>query len=141
MSSKPITLDRIIAWLNKTEGRDKFCKAIQYGARILKHNAVVNGDKELALRFDGLFVGMRNARKLFRLFKTINEYQKLVEILTKKGNSFDKALNALNRIFFGLYWYVLLDIGSLTTLESLELSSSSKQIRPHITKRDPHFGS
>lgn len=57
---------------------------------------------------------MRNARKLFRLFKTMNEYQKLVEILVKKGNTFDKALNALNRIFFGLYWYVLFYLGSLT---------------------------
>ena len=45
MTSKPITLDRTIAWLNKTEGRDKFCKAVQYGARILKHKATVEGNK------------------------------------------------------------------------------------------------
>ena len=56
MTSKPVTLDRTIAWLNKTEGRDKFCKAIQYGARMLKHKAVTEGNKESALRFDGLFV-------------------------------------------------------------------------------------
>lgn len=78
MSKKPVTLDRTIAWLNKTEGRDKFCKAIQYAARILKHRATLEGNKESALKFDGLFVGMRNARKLFRLFKSMNEYQKLV---------------------------------------------------------------
>lgn len=52
-----------------------------------------------------MFVGMRNARKLFRLFKSINEYQKLIEILGKKGSTFDKTFNALNRIFFLLYWY------------------------------------
>lgn len=104
MSSKPVTLDRTIAWLNNTDGRDKFCKAIQYGARMLKHKATMESNKEAALKFDGLFVGMRNARKLFRLFKTINEYQKLVEILGKRGNTTDKVLNALNRIFFGLYW-------------------------------------
>lgn len=71
---------------------------------MLKYKATIEGNKESALRFDGLFVGMRNARKLFRLFKTINEYQKLVEILAKKGSTFDKVINALNRIFFGLYW-------------------------------------
>jgi hypothetical protein len=45
MSKKPVTLDRTIAWLNKTEGRDKFCKAIQYAARILKHRATLEGNK------------------------------------------------------------------------------------------------
>ena len=104
MTSKPVTLDRTIAWLNKTEGRDKFCKAIQYGARMLKHKAVTEGNKESALRFDGLFVGMRNARKLFRLFKSMNEYQKLVEIFLKKGSTFDKVFDGLNRFFFLLYW-------------------------------------
>jgi hypothetical protein len=28
---------------------------------------------------------MRDARKLFRLFKSINEYQKLIELLKKGG--------------------------------------------------------
>lgn len=104
MSTKPITLDRTISWLNKTEARDKFCKAIQYASRMLKYKATIEGNKESALKFDGLFVGMRNARKLFRLFKSINEYQKLVEILGKKGSTFDKTFNVLNRIFFLLYW-------------------------------------
>ena len=104
MSGKPITLDRTISWLNKTEGRDKFCKVIQYASRMMKHKAVAEGNKEAALRFDGLFVGMRNARKLFRLFKSINEYQKLVDILGKKGNTLDKVLNILSRVFFLLYW-------------------------------------
>ena len=47
---------------------------------------------------------MRNARKMFRLFKSINEYQKLMEIIVKKGSTFDKTFNALNRVFFLLYW-------------------------------------
>jgi hypothetical protein len=71
---------------------------------VLKHKAITEGNKESALRFDGLFVGMRNARKLFRLFKSINEYQKLLEIFVSKGPTFNKVFEGLNRLFFLLYW-------------------------------------
>lgn len=47
---------------------------------------------------------MKNARKLFRLFKTLNEYQKLMEILNKGELDQIAALNAGSRIAFGLYW-------------------------------------
>lgn len=48
---------------------------------------------------------MRDARKLFRLFKSINEYQKLVEIL-KKGSvdMLELACNVISRLAFLLYW-------------------------------------
>ena len=48
---------------------------------------------------------MRDARKLFRLFKTINEYQKLLDLLGKAHQmGVDEVLGILTRIFFGLYW-------------------------------------
>lgn len=53
------------------EGRDKFCKAIQYACRFLKHEAGINGDKEREKKYDALFGAMRDARKLFRLFKSL----------------------------------------------------------------------
>jgi len=37
------------------EGRDKFCKAIQYACRFLKYHAEQKGDKDMALKFNGLF--------------------------------------------------------------------------------------
>lgn len=48
---------------------------------------------------------MRDARKLFRLFKSINEYQKLVEIL-KKGSAdvVELGCNTVTRLSFLLYW-------------------------------------
>jgi len=33
--SKPLTLNRTVAWFNKTEGRDKICKTLQYGSRLV----------------------------------------------------------------------------------------------------------
>lgn len=48
---------------------------------------------------------MRDARKLFRLFKSINEYQKLLEIL-KKGSAdpLELSCNVITRLGFLFYW-------------------------------------
>jgi hypothetical protein len=53
-----------------------------------------------------LWVGaMRDARKLFRLFKTVNEYKKIEDLLKKNPEmSFANALAVLTRAFFGVYW-------------------------------------
>ncbi len=40
-------------------------------------------------KVDALFCAMRDARKLFRLFKSLKEYGKLLEILSKKGTMKD----------------------------------------------------
>ena len=34
-------------------------------------------NEQLAKQFEGLFTSMRDARKLFRLFKSLMEYQKI----------------------------------------------------------------
>lgn len=48
---------------------------------------------------------MKDARKLFRLFKTVNEVQKIMELVNKPDkDELNKALNILGRVFFGLYW-------------------------------------
>jgi hypothetical protein len=48
---------------------------------------------------------MRDARKLFRLFKSINEAHKILEILNKGGSDeVEVILNILNRLAFLLYW-------------------------------------
>lgn len=36
-------------------------------------------------KVDALFCAMRDARKLFRLFKTLKEYGKLLEVFAKKN--------------------------------------------------------
>jgi len=48
---------------------------------------------------------MKNSRKLFRLFKTVNEVKKIIEILNKSSRDrADQGLSLLTRVFFGLYW-------------------------------------
>lgn len=59
-----------------------------------------------SVNFIYILAGMRDARKLFRLLKSINEYQKLMEILRKRGgDDFDKICQIITRIGFLLYWY------------------------------------
>ena len=47
---------------------------------------------------------MRDARKLFRLFKTINEVKKIQDLL-KAELTTENVLSILVRVFFGIYWF------------------------------------
>ena len=48
---------------------------------------------------------MKDARKLFRLFKSFKEYAKLLEVLAKKNMRVeDLVLNVITRVGFLLYW-------------------------------------
>ena len=48
---------------------------------------------------------MRDARKLFRLFKTLNEYKKIDDIIKKNPQmNVNNILAILTRAFFGVYW-------------------------------------
>ncbi len=48
--------------------------------------------------------GMRDARKLFRLAKSIVEYQKMVQLANQKSPQHKKILNILSRLGFFFYW-------------------------------------
>ncbi|KAL3649520.1 Peroxisomal membrane protein 11D [Castilleja foliolosa] len=59
-----------VLYLNKAEARDKICRAIQYGSKFLSNGepgTAQNVDKSTSL-----------ARKVFRLFKFINDLQALI---------------------------------------------------------------
>jgi hypothetical protein len=47
---------------------------------------------------------MRDARKLFRLFKSVNEAKKIKDLLGQTRDV-DNILNILIRAFFALYWF------------------------------------
>ena len=112
-------MDRTIAYLNQTEGRDKFCKCIQYGFRLLMHIQNGRNNKELAQKFKGLFEGMRDARKLFRLFKSLMEYQKIQQLMKQKQTDHKQVLNILIRLGFLFYW-VFDNIAILTKVKLLK---------------------
>ncbi|KAL6322158.1 hypothetical protein AAG906_005099 [Vitis piasezkii] len=63
-------LGLVILYLNKAEARDKICRAIQYGSKFLSDGqpgTAQNVDKSTSL-----------ARKVFRLFKFVNDLHALI---------------------------------------------------------------
>ena len=51
-----------------------------------------------------LVENMSVARKLFRLFKSFNEYVKIKNILKEETPALDKTLSVLARLGFLFYW-------------------------------------
>ena len=49
------TLNQTIKWLNKTEGRDKILKILQYGSRFLIWFYIQKGDNIQADKYKNLF--------------------------------------------------------------------------------------
>lgn len=71
---------------------------------------------------------MKTARKLFRLFKSLNEYQKIMGIMAKGDLDQIQMLNLASRLAFLLYW--LFD--NLTVLGSVKfLKVDPKQMNKY----------
>ena len=47
---------------------------------------------------------MKDARKLFRLFKSLNEFKKILDIVEKGDKPTDLVLKLITRVGFLLYW-------------------------------------
>ncbi|XP_010278540.1 PREDICTED: peroxisomal membrane protein 11C [Nelumbo nucifera] len=88
----------VVLYLNKAEARDKICRAIQYGSKFLSNGepgTAQNVDKSTSL-----------ARKVFRLFKFVNDLHTLISP-TPKGTPLPiillgKSKNALLSTFLFL---------------------------------------
>ncbi|KAK9122667.1 hypothetical protein Sjap_012269 [Stephania japonica] len=60
----------VVLYLNKAEARDKICRALQYGSKFLS-----NGEAGTAQNVDK---STSSARKVFRLFKFVNDLHALI---------------------------------------------------------------
>lgn len=68
-------LGLLVVYLNKAEARDKICRAIQYGSKFVSDGqpgTAQNVDKSTSL-----------ARKVFRLFKFVNDLHALISPVPK----------------------------------------------------------
>ncbi|MED6197907.1 Peroxisomal membrane protein 11D [Stylosanthes scabra] len=94
----------LVLYLNKAEARDKICRAIQYGSKFLSNGepgTAQNVDKQTSL-----------ARKVFRLFKFVNDLHGLISP-TPQGTPLPlillgKSKNALLSTFLFLDQFVWL---------------------------------
>lgn len=95
-------MDKLVAFSNKTDGRDKFCKILQYGSRMLK---ALSTDPQVIERLNGIFMASRDARKMFRLWKFVHECQTITKTLTDVGLDMpEMILQILTRSTYFFYW-------------------------------------
>lgn len=111
-------LGLLVLYLNKAEARDKICRAIQYGSKFLSNGEpgkAQNVDKTTSL-----------ARKVFRLFKFVNDLHALISP-TPQGTPLPlvllgKSKNALLSTFLFLDQFVWLGrTGIIENKERIEL--------------------
>lgn len=113
-------------FLNNKEGRDKVCKFIQYFSRFMMH-VVRQKNASISSKFESLYENMKDARKLFRLLKWVNEYQKIadyLELTDPSWDNIDQALNILSRISYALFWF----IENIFILSKLKLIHRDREI-------------
>mmetsp|Transcript_41677 Transcript_41677/g.40045 ORF Transcript_41677/g.40045 Transcript_41677/m.40045 type:complete len:131 (+) Transcript_41677:120-512(+) len=86
------------------------------------------GSPDRAKQFKVMFEGMRDARKLFRLFKSLVEYQKILVLLKQKQSDYKKVINILSRLSFLCYWVFdnLSILAKIKFLESVDKDKASK---------------
>jgi hypothetical protein len=99
-------MDKVIAFSNKTEARDKFTKAIQYISKLFAW-ALAEKDKSLHKKFSDLSSMAKESRKIFRLFRSLQEVknitEKLRDLLIKKHKT-PILLEIMSRIGYLIYW-------------------------------------
>ena len=90
------------------QGRDKFNKVIQYGSRYIAYQLLTADPKsEYGLKFNKLFAFTRDCRKILRLFKWLNEYDKLTTLLSSPStpHSTRQQLLVLSAVGMSAYWF------------------------------------
>lgn len=72
---------------------------------------------------------MRDARKLFRLFKSLMEYQKVMQFSKQKMPQHKKLLSILSRLGFLFYWVFdnLSILGKIKYLEGVDINKAAKR--------------
>ena len=73
--------------------------------------------------------GMSDARKLFRLFKSAVEYQKIQGFLKQKQQDHKVVLNIFTRIAYGIYWFFdnLQILAKIKFLENVDKQKAMKR--------------
>ena len=115
-------MEKIIAFSNRTESRDKFTKALQYGSKLLSW-VYIYKNRLYHKRFNDLYVLTRDSRKVFKLFRTLQETKnildKIKDLLWKK-EKVPIVLDILSRLGFMIYWI----FDNLVILNRLKLIQS-----------------
>jgi len=131
-------MEKIIAFSNKTESRDKLTKAIQYLAKIIAWS-LIGVDKSLHKKFNELYIMARDSRKIFRLFKSVQELKNIndkIKDLLNKNQKFPIFCDVCSRIGYLVSWifdnlYILSTV-KMIKLKKFNLSESKFYYLAHF---------
>lgn len=95
-------MEKLIHFSKQAESRDKFFRVLQYASRLAQETVE---DPGLYDRFNGLFTGIREARKLFRLAKSIHELQPILTAYYDESIEKETRIYLiLSRLSYCCYW-------------------------------------
>lgn len=94
----PAAIGSWVAMANKTEGRDKFLKLVQFAARFLKWHKTRMDDGVGAAVWGNLQSSLMESRKSVTVLKGINKVDQLFDELPKAGSTFEKVCTFGNLI-------------------------------------------
>ncbi|CAN0292404.1 unnamed protein product [Pylaiella littoralis] len=111
-----LSLESAVVTLRKLDGRDKFTKMMQYGARFF-YWWFASSDPALSERAFKLYRTTQRSRKAFRMLKILDEAVKLQKILRTAGKNqtasgsrgtgflgYTEALMSLRCLVMGAFW-------------------------------------
>jgi len=107
----------------KTEGRDKFAKCIQYGSRFWAwYFLSLNNKSEMGKKLFSMYKLTALSRKVFRVVKILNEIDKLNETLKEKNvPAWLLLFKVLKHVGIGTFWvydnFLFLNEVSLSPVE------------------------
>jgi len=90
-----------ISMVNKTEGRDKLLKIVQFGARFFKWQS----SKADAAIWNNLYLSVQEGRKSVRVLKGINKVDQIFDEVPKADSLFEKSLIFGNWMCMALFWH------------------------------------
>jgi len=102
------TLTKFCKFVETIKGRDKITKVVQYSSRAVKHYLLAADPKsDWGQRFDGLYSTTGTGRKLFRIGKSLNEYETLRGLISKgpDGDPIKYYLSVVKQLSFISYWF------------------------------------
>eukprot|EP00350_Pseudokeronopsis_sp_OXSARD2_P006073 CAMPEP_0170543492 /NCGR_PEP_ID=MMETSP0211-20121228/2590_1 /TAXON_ID=311385 /ORGANISM="Pseudokeronopsis sp., Strain OXSARD2" /LENGTH=245 /DNA_ID=CAMNT_0010846883 /DNA_START=97 /DNA_END=833 /DNA_ORIENTATION=+ len=85
------------------EGRDKLTKVFQYFSKFLSWYFILR-DPQLSIKYSTISEKFRDARSLFRLFKSLFEIKRILIIFAYSQDAFSLVTNTSSRAFYLLYW-------------------------------------
>jgi len=106
MSASAVSLDKLMAFLALTNGKDKLAKLIQYSARFYSwYLSSYTGNKDLAAKLLNLFKAAANSRRIFRIGNELALVQKLQTFSPAKISDHFELLQLLQQVGMAVYFF------------------------------------